>query len=86
MTTVPESQLVAWCAGCLWYLPAEEIGDPCPSPECNRKLRRRRGYVYRHTYSRCDGPEPYYGLWLRYHESIFWTRAEYLEHQREEHD
>lgn len=37
------SQLVAWCQGCLYWLPKEEIGGSCfAAPDCQRKLVKRR--------------------------------------------
>ena len=44
-TQLKQSQLVAWCPDCLWWLPEEEIGRRCPSPNCERILVKRRRFV-----------------------------------------
>ena len=48
---MPAKVDVAWCPVCRWYLPAAEIGEPCPAFDCMtlrrpwRKLIRRVGYI-----------------------------------------
>jgi len=49
MTTVTW-EVVAWCAGCEWYLPVEDAGTRCPGEDCRRTLRRRLGRICR----RCE--------------------------------
>ena len=46
MTAVTR-EAVAWCAGCEWYIEAEQAGKSCPADECSRTLRRRVGYICR---------------------------------------
>jgi len=51
-----EREAVAWCAGCEWYVEAEQAGTRCPSDECSRTLRRRIGYICR----RCEDNRLYF--------------------------
>ena len=44
------STLVAWCTFCEHYLPIDDVGTLCPSEECGRKLRKRRGFIW----ERCE--------------------------------
>ena len=45
------STLVAWCNVCEHYLPADQIGQSCPTlwgefgVDHKRKLRKRRGFI-----------------------------------------
>ena len=40
-------QVVAWCAGCCWYVEATEAGENCPGLDCKRRLRKRVGFICR---------------------------------------
>jgi hypothetical protein len=42
--TLPAKTAVAWCAGCVQYVPIDELG-PCPSVDCERRTRTRVGYI-----------------------------------------
>lgn len=38
-------QIIAWCTECGWWLEEESIGTRCPSPDCNKKLVKRKKYI-----------------------------------------
>ncbi len=40
-----ERKLVAWCRDDEWWLPADEIGTPCPAADCPRTLVKRLMWV-----------------------------------------
>ena len=64
MSTIPTSELVAWCPSCKWHLPADAIGDTCPGDECYRKLLKRRGWI-------CTTCEM---------QDVYFSKADYLNH------
>jgi len=50
MTRTLTRELVAWCPECLWYLPVDEAGTPCPGDEHEtltgkRNLLKRQRWV-----------------------------------------
>ena len=72
---MPTKTAVAWCTGCEHYLPADEIGQSCPTlwgafgVDHKRKLRKRVGYID----SQCE------------EQPIFFKREDYKAHVREDH-
>lgn len=64
MAKLPQTELVAWCNHCEHYVGAEDAGTRCPNIDCDRTLRKRRGYICRD----CEA------------HNIFFDRTAFLEH------
>lgn len=70
---MPSHVLVAWCAACLHYLPADEAGTVCPSDDCQRMLRKRRAWICADEHG-IEGPQ------------AFLSRADYDHHRDHHHE